>query len=255
LQGQKSQTKKIALRNQEITTQLIDVLLKSKKPILVRSPLTCQDKNYVCQLCYGWSLSSNRLVSLGESVGIIAAQSIGEPGTQLTMRTFHTGGVFSGQSSNEIRALFDGYIEFPNIINGKFVRTTHGKIAFLTKQKGFCLLKSKTLKIKKILLPLFTLLFVKQGQKVYKTQVLAEPIGFITELEQSVDIFQTIYSEFSGEIRFKNSKSINLLNKTDTNLNKYVNSKTGELWVLASNKQNILKPLNLFIKAGDFIFF
>nr|YP_010835631.1 RNA polymerase beta'' subunit [Ulva meridionalis]WFS80099.1 RNA polymerase beta'' subunit [Ulva meridionalis] len=250
-----SKNKKIALRNQEITIKLIDVLLKSKKPILVRSPLTCQDKNYVCQLCYGWSLSSNRLVSLGESVGIIAAQSIGEPGTQLTMRTFHTGGVFSGQSSSEIRAMFNGYIEFPDTINGKFVRTTHGKIAFLTKQKGFCLLKSKSSKIKKIILPLFTLLFVKQGQEVSKNQVLAEPIGFITELEQSVDVFQTIYSEFSGEIRFKNSKSINLLNKTDTNLNKYVNSKTGELWVLASHKQNILKPLNLFIKAGDFIFF
>nr|YP_010530066.1 RNA polymerase b''-subunit [Ulva tepida]UXW92164.1 RNA polymerase b''-subunit [Ulva tepida] len=250
-----SKNKKIALRNQEITIQLIDVLLKTKKPILVRSPLTCQDKNYVCQLCYGWSLSSNRLVSLGESVGIIAAQSIGEPGTQLTMRTFHTGGVFSGQSSSEIRAMFNGYIEFPDIINGKFVRTTHGKIAFLTKQKGFCLLKSKSSKIKKIILPLFTLLFVKQGQKVLKNQVLAEPIGFITELEPSVDVFQIIYSEFSGEIRFKNSKSINLLNKIDTNLNKYVNSKTGELWVLASHKQNILKPLNLFIKAGDFIFF
>ncbi len=251
----KSKNKKIALRNQEITIQLIDVLLKSKKPILVRSPLTCQDKNYVCQLCYGWSLSSNRLVSLGESVGIIAAQSIGEPGTQLTMRTFHTGGVFSGQSSSEIRAMFDGYIEFPDTINGKFVRTTHGKIAFLTKQKSFCLLKSNSSKIKKIILPLFTLLFVKQGQEVLKNQVLAEPIGFITELEQSVDVFQTIYSELSGQIRFKNSKSINLLNKTDTNLNKYVNSKTGELWVLASHKQNILKPLNIFIKAGDFIFF
>lgn len=253
----KKQNKKIAIRNQEITTQLIDILLKSKKPILVRSPLTCQDKNYVCQLCYGWSLSSNRLVSLGESVGIIAAQSIGEPGTQLTMRTFHTGGVFSGQSSSELKAIFNGYIEFPNTINGKFVRTTHGKIAFLTKQKSFCLLKSKSLKIKKIILPLFTLLFVKQGQKVFKNQVLAEPIGFITELEQSVDIFQTIYSEFSGEIRFKNSKSINLFSKdiSDKNLNKYVNSKTGELWVLASNKQNILKPLNIFIKAGDFIFF
>lgn len=250
-----SKNKKIAFRNQEITVQLIDILLKSKKPILVRSPLTCQDKNYVCQLCYGWSLSSNRLVSLGESVGIIAAQSIGEPGTQLTMRTFHTGGVFSGQSSSEIRAMFNGYIEFPDTINGKFVRTTHGKIAFLTKQKGFCLLKSKSSKIKKIILPLFTLLFVKQGQEVLKNQVLAEPIGFITELEQSVDVFQTIYSEFSGEIRFKDSKSINLLNKTDTNLNKYVNSKTGELWVLSSSKQNILKPLNLFIKAGDFIFF
>ena len=253
-----SKNKKIALRNQEITIKLIDILLKSKKPILVRSPLTCQDKNYVCQLCYGWSLSSNRLVSLGESVGIIAAQSIGEPGTQLTMRTFHTGGVFSGQSSSEIRAMFNGYIEFPDTINGKFVRTTHGKIAFLTKQKGFLKLKSVNKKkslVSKINLPLFTLLFVKQGQEVLKNQVLAEPIGFITELEQSVDVFQTIYSEFSGEIRFKDSKSINLLNKTDTNLNKYVNSKTGELWVLSSNKQNILKPLNLFIKAGDFVFF
>ena len=133
--------KKIARKNQEITNKLVDVLLKIKKPILVRSSLTCQDKNYVCQLCYGWSLSSNRLVSLGESVGIIAAQSIGEPGTQLTMRTFHTGGVFSGQSSDQIVAQFNGKIDFPQIINGKFVRTTHGKISFLIKQKSFFFIK------------------------------------------------------------------------------------------------------------------
>ena len=250
---------KIAVKNQEITNELVDILLKNKKPILVRSPLTCQDKNYVCQLCYGWSLSYNRLVSLGESVGIIAAQSIGEPGTQLTMRTFHTGGVFSGHSSNEIIANFDGKIEFPEIINGKFVRTTHGRIAFLIKQKNFFLLKNFTKnKINKIVLPLFTLLFVKQGQKVYKNQVLAEPIGFINELEQSIDVFQTIYSEFSGEIRFKNSRSIEkfnqINNKLDTNLTTNINSKTGQLWVLSSHKQIILKPLNLFLKEGDFLF-
>ncbi len=208
-------------------------------------------------MCYGWSLSSNNLVSLGESVGIIAAQSIGEPGTQLTMRTFHTGGVFSGHSSNEIIAKFNGQIYFPQIVNGKLVRTTHGKIAFLIKQKSFILLQSY-IKIKKINLPLFTLLFVKQGQIVFKNQVLAEPIGFITELEQSIDIFQTIYSEFSGEILFKNSKSIekfNTINKTiDINLITNVNSKTGQLWVLSSHKQTILKPLNLFIKTGDFVF-
>ena len=123
--------KKIGIKNQVITTELVDILLKNKKSILVRSSLTCQDKNYVCQLCYGWSLSSNNLVSLGESVGIIAAQSIGEPGTQLTMRTFHTGGVFSGHSSNEIIAKFNGKIDFPQIVNGKLVRTTHGKICLL----------------------------------------------------------------------------------------------------------------------------
>ena len=117
-------------------------MVKNKKPTLVRSPLTCQDKNYVCQLCYGWSLSHSRLVPLGESVGIIAAQSIGEPGTQLTMRTFHTGGVFSGDVSEEIRAPFSGFIYFNQSIPGKLVRTTHGQIAFLTKQRSFLILNN-----------------------------------------------------------------------------------------------------------------
>jgi DNA-directed RNA polymerase subunit beta' len=60
----------------------------------VRSSLTCQTKKLVCQLCYGWSLAQGNLVPIGEAVGVVATQSIGEPGTQLTMRTFHTGGVF-----------------------------------------------------------------------------------------------------------------------------------------------------------------
>ena len=61
--------------------------------MLVRSPLTCQLNHGVCRLCYGRNLATGMLVGIGEAVGIIAAQSIGEPGTQLTMRTFHTGGV------------------------------------------------------------------------------------------------------------------------------------------------------------------
>ncbi|MDP2954435.1 MAG: DNA-directed RNA polymerase subunit beta', partial [Chloroflexota bacterium] len=62
----------------------------------VRSPLSCQSRRGVCRLCYGWSPARGRLVQMGEAVGIVAAQSIGEPGTQLTMRTFHTGGVAGG---------------------------------------------------------------------------------------------------------------------------------------------------------------
>jgi len=61
--------------------------------VKVRSPLTCKTSYGVCQKCYGWDLGRNTLVNLGEAVGIVAAQAIGEPGTQLTMRTFHTGGV------------------------------------------------------------------------------------------------------------------------------------------------------------------
>ncbi|MCS7002437.1 MAG: DNA-directed RNA polymerase subunit beta', partial [Dehalococcoidia bacterium] len=61
--------------------------------VVVRSPLTCQSRHGVCRMCYGWSLGRGRMVDIGEAVGIIAAQSIGEPGTQLTMRTFHSGGI------------------------------------------------------------------------------------------------------------------------------------------------------------------
>jgi DNA-directed RNA polymerase subunit beta' len=70
------------------------------REVLVRSPLTCESRNGVCRLCYGRNLATGSLVASGEAVGIIAAQSIGEPGTQLTMRTFHTGGVASAGGSD-----------------------------------------------------------------------------------------------------------------------------------------------------------
>ena len=81
-------------RNDEIDEEAIERLQKSNvTSILVRSPLTCEAPRGVCRLCYGSSLATLESVNLGEAVGIIAAQSIGEPGTQLTMRTFHTGGI------------------------------------------------------------------------------------------------------------------------------------------------------------------
>jgi DNA-directed RNA polymerase subunit beta' len=84
--------------NEIITNEIAAEVKRSmagdpKAFINVRSPLTCQAKHGLCQRCYGWGLATGTLVDMGEAVGIIAAQSIGEPGTQLTMRTFHTGGV------------------------------------------------------------------------------------------------------------------------------------------------------------------
>lgn len=75
----------------EIAVRLIDT--SDVAEIEVRSPLTCKSKSGVCALCYGWDLGRNALVQFGEAVGVVAAQAIGEPGTQLTMRTFHTGGI------------------------------------------------------------------------------------------------------------------------------------------------------------------
>nr|AYQ95247.1 RNA polymerase beta'' subunit [Trochiscia hystrix] len=126
----------IGKKNQEISIDLAMKLSKIKQKIVVRSPLTCSTKKTLCQLCYGWGLSQGNMVSIGEAVGIIAAQSIGEPGTQLTMRTFHTGGVFLGDTTDQIKAPYNGVIVYRNSIPGTLVRTPHGKIVFLTKNNG-----------------------------------------------------------------------------------------------------------------------
>jgi len=131
----------IAFRNQQVSKELASKIVPLKNTVLIRSPLTCNVKNSVCQLCYGWSLSQGILVPLGEAVGILAAQSIGEPGTQLTMRTFHTGGVFSGDVMDEIRAPYKGIIDFSETLQGRLIRTSHGKIAFLTKVNGLLRIK------------------------------------------------------------------------------------------------------------------
>jgi len=84
-------------RNQEIDEELAETIEEAGiEDIMVRSPLTCQLRQGICALCYGRDLGRGKPVAIGSAVGIVAAQSIGEPGTQLTLRTFHTGGVASG---------------------------------------------------------------------------------------------------------------------------------------------------------------
>ncbi len=86
----------MAQRDQVIDEVLAEAIDKAKvAEVFVRSPLTCELEHGLCQLCYGRDLGRGRLIAIGAAVGIIAAQSIGEPGTQLTLRTFHTGGVAS----------------------------------------------------------------------------------------------------------------------------------------------------------------
>ncbi len=91
-------TKKQIVKNGEIIGREAaeEITEAGIEKVLIRSPLSCKTARGVCQTCYGWDLGKRELVKLGEAVGIVAAQSIGEPGTQLTMRTFHTGGVAGG---------------------------------------------------------------------------------------------------------------------------------------------------------------
>ena len=108
---------KIIDTGEEITEE-IAALIESLpiEHVEIRSVLTCESKKGVCSKCYGRNLANGRMVEIGEVVGVIAAQSIGEPGTQLTLRTFHVGGTASNiASENEIVARYDGKIEFEEL--------------------------------------------------------------------------------------------------------------------------------------------
>jgi DNA-directed RNA polymerase subunit beta' len=107
----------IVRRNEEITENHLKKIEEAGfEKIRIRSVLTCRSRRGVCVLCYGRDLSRGRLVSLGEAVGIIAAQSIGEPGTQLTMRTFHIGGAASRRvEQSTLESRNDGYVKIINV--------------------------------------------------------------------------------------------------------------------------------------------
>ncbi|KAC9242321.1 hypothetical protein E3N88_46146 [Mikania micrantha] len=121
----------IATRNQDIGVGLVNRFITFRaQPISIRTPFTCRSTSWICQLCYGRSPAHDDLVELGEAVGIIAGQSIGEPGTQLTLRTFHTGGVFTGGTAEHVRAPSNGKIKFNEDLVHP-TRTRHGHPAFL----------------------------------------------------------------------------------------------------------------------------
>ena len=102
--------------NQEIDEALAEKIDKAGlSRVLIRSALTCKSKHGVCALCYGRDLAHGHLVNIGEAVGIIAAQSIGEPGTQLTMRTFHIGGTAKFEEHSTLEARHDGILKFVNL--------------------------------------------------------------------------------------------------------------------------------------------
>ncbi|HUF08715.1 MAG TPA: DNA-directed RNA polymerase subunit beta', partial [Rhodothermales bacterium] len=99
--------------NEEIARSIAETSIES---VEIRSALTCESRRGVCALCYGRNLATSRLVEVGEAVGIVAAQSIGEPGTQLTLRTFHIGGTASRiAAESTIQTKFAGTIEFDNM--------------------------------------------------------------------------------------------------------------------------------------------
>ena len=116
--------------------------------VLVRSPLTCKTLHGLCQQCYGLDLGRNHLINLGEAVGIVAAQAIGEPGTQLTLRTFHSGGVTGGADITQGLPRITEVFERRNVKNPAIVCQTDGMVLEIKDTGKTASLKNITLKIK-----------------------------------------------------------------------------------------------------------
>ena len=156
------------------------------KKVKVRSPIRCKSIRGICQKCYGWDLGANQLVKKGSAVGIIAAQAIGEPGTQLTMRTFHTGGVAGGSDITfglpRVQEIFEARIP-----GGKAeISKNEGKILEITPDRVIKIrIKNKELRIKnksqkakddivEYKIPAKTAIFVEKDQDIEKGQQLCE---------------------------------------------------------------------------------
>ncbi len=163
--------------------------------IEIRSVLTCESKRGVCALCYGRNLATGKRVQMGEAVGVIAAQSIGEPGTQLTLRTFHVGGTASNiAAESQINAKFDGVIEFENVRTVSH-QTEDGPIEVVLGRSGeFRIVESSSNKmIMSNNIPYGAYLYVKDGAKVFKGDRICswDPYNAV------------IISEFEGKAEFE----------------------------------------------------
>ncbi len=186
----------ICAAGEEITeevTKLIDET--SIEEVEIRSVLTCETKQGGCAKCYGRNLATGRMVQVGEAVGVIAAQSIGEPGTQLTLRTFHVGGTASNIAVDaNIKAKFDGVIEFEGVRTIKTTNKDGDKVEVVMGRTGE--IKVVDPKKKQVLIanhvPYGAFLKVKEGDTVEKGQELCfwDPYNAV------------ILSEFDGKIEF-----------------------------------------------------
>ena len=187
----------ICAASNEITDEVAKRIDETSiEEVEIRSILTCESRVGGCTKCYGRNLATGRMVQAGEAVGVIAAQSIGEPGTQLTLRTFHVGGAASNIATEaSIKAKFSGVIEFEGVRTidtndkdgnkAKVVMGRTGELRIFEKEKNRVLITNNV--------PYGAFLLVKEGQKVEKGDELCnwDPYNAV------------ILSEFDGEIEYE----------------------------------------------------
>nr|UZS91234.1 RNA polymerase beta'' subunit [Ficus sarmentosa var. lacrymans] len=219
----------IAVRNQDIGIGLVNRFITFQtQPISIRTPFTCKSTSWICRLCYGRSPTHGDLVELGEAVGIIAGQSIGEPGTQLTLRTFHTGGVFTGGTAEHVRAPSNGKIKFNEDLVHP-TRTRHGHPAFLCSIDLYVTIESEDI-IHNVTIPPKSFILVQNDQYVQSEQVIAEIRAGTYTFHFKERVRKHIYSDSEGEMHW----STDVYHAPDfTYSNVHLLPKTSHLWILS----------------------
>nr|YP_010967444.1 RNA polymerase beta'' subunit [Opuntia scheeri]WNM93744.1 RNA polymerase beta'' subunit [Opuntia scheeri] len=219
----------VATRNQDIGVGLVNRFITFRtQPISIRTPFTCRSTSWICRLCYGRSPTHGDLVELGEAVGIIAGQSIGEPGTQLTLRTFHTGGVFTGGTAEYVRAPSNGKIKFNEDLVHP-ARTRHGQPALLCYIDLYVTIESEDI-LHNVNIPPKSLLLVQNNQYVESEQVIAEIRAGTSTLNFKERVRKHIYSDSEGEMHW----STDVYHAPEfAYSNVHLLPKTSRLWILS----------------------
>ncbi|WP_265265979.1 DNA-directed RNA polymerase subunit beta' [Spirulina subsalsa] len=237
----------VAQRNQPIDEDVAERVQNAVERVKVRSSLTCEAARSVCQHCYGWSLAHGKMVNMGEAIGIIAAQSIGEPGTQLTMRTFHTGGVFTGEVARNVQAEQAGTIRFDSKLRTRPVRTRHGDEREQVEVAGEILLELENGEVIPYSVTAGSLLFVKVGQKVEKDELLAE-VALPKRQRSTEKATKDVTSDLAGEVLFDRLVEEE---KTDRQGNTtHIVQRGGLIWVLSGEVYNLLPGAEPVVENG-----
>ena len=215
----------------------------------VRSGLTCGLEYGVCQKCYGWAMTTQKLVDIGEAIGIIAAQSIGEPGTQLTMRTFHTGGAVGvKEAKKEIIAREAGTVI--SKIKARELRTRHGDIVQVSMYEADIEVKGEK-RTTKYHIPAGATLFITDGMEVAKGQKMAEhaPTSQGDSSRLTEKATKDITTDISGEVVFEDFKADEKKDRQG-NVSRTTN-KQGIIWVLGGDVYTLPGGSKVLVKDGQ----
>jgi DNA-directed RNA polymerase subunit beta' len=240
--------------NQEITEELANAIQAAGiERVKIRSVLTCESKRGVCIMCYGRNLASGRTVELGEATGVIAAQSIGEPGTQLTMRTFHIGGTASRVSEqSRLEARTVGTVRF---INLQTVKSKTGDLVVMNRAGSIAIVDDKAREKERYSVVYGAKLKVQDGQQVTQGNTLVEwdPYTF------------AILTEIGGTVQFKDlQEGVTLHEEVDevTGLSRHVVGESPDekrqpaIVIKGKTTRRYLMPsrAHLMIQDGDEVF-